>query len=75
MKRAKVVNTKKASIRKSIFDPNDDTDIIGTLSENNILRIDPDVRYYDWTDNEFYKCESNFGEGYIRCELVEILSR
>ena len=75
MKRAKIVNTKKASIRKDVSDPNDDKDNIGTLSKGDIVSIDSDNIYYDWTGKEFYKCESNFGEGFIRCELVELINR
>ena len=75
MKRAKIIDTKKASIRKSVYDPNDDKDVIGTLSKDEVISVDPEHHYYDWTGKEFYKCETNFGEGFIRCELVDILSR
>ena len=72
---AKIVNVKKASVRKNIMDPNETKDVLGELSIGDELEINDKVRYYDWTDKEFYACHCQYGDGYIRTELVDPVKR
>ena len=72
-KKARIVNCKKASIRKNPSCTSEKDDTIGILEKGEILDVDDSVRVFDWTDNEFYKCSSTIGDGYILTDLVEIL--
>lgn len=74
-KKAKIVNCKKASVRKnpSCTDEKDDT--LGVVSSGEVIDVDPSVRVFSWTDREYYKCSTSFGDGYILSELVEVLER
>lgn len=72
-KKARIVNCKKASIRKNPSCTNEKDDTIGVLEKGEILDVDDSIRVFDWTDNEFYKCTTSFGDGYINVGVVEIL--
>lgn len=66
MTKAHIVNCKEAGIRKC---PNDDQ-IIGKLKAGDTISVDTSKRYFSWTDKEYYKCESEAGEGYILADLI-----
>lgn len=66
MTKARIVNCKEAGIRKC---PNDDQ-IIGKLKVGDTISVNTSKRYFSWTDKEYYKCESEAGEGYILAELI-----
>lgn len=72
-KKARIVNCKKASIRKNPSCTSEKDSTIGVLEKGEILDVDDSVRVFDWTDKEFYKCSTSFGDGYILTEIVEIL--
>lgn len=72
-KKARVVNCKKASIRKNPSCTSEKDDTIGVLEKGEILDVDDSTRVFDWTDKEFYKCSTSFGDGYILKDFVEIL--
>ena len=71
--KARIVNCKKASIRKNPSCTSEADDTIGVLERGDLLDVDTSVTVYDWTDKSFYKCSATIGDGYIRTELVEIL--
>lgn len=72
-KKARIVNCKKASIRKNPSCTSEKDDTIGVLEKGEILDVDDSTRVFDWTDKEFYKCSATIGDGYILKDLVEIL--
>ena len=72
-KKARIVNCKKASIRKNPSCTSEKDDTIGVLEKGEILDVDDYTRVFDWTDKEFYKCSASIGDGYILKDLVEIL--
>lgn len=72
-KKARIVNCKKASIRKNPSCTSEKDDTIGILEKGEIIDVDDSIRVFDWTDNEFYKCATSFGDGYINVGVVEIL--
>jgi hypothetical protein len=72
-KKARIVNCKKASIRKNPSCTSEKDDVIGVLEKGELLEVDTSTRVFDWTDNEYYKCSTSFGDGYILTEIVEIL--
>lgn len=72
-KKARIVNCKKASIRKNPSCTSEKDDTIGVLEKGELLDVDDSVRVFDWTDKEFYKCSASIGDGYILKDLVEIL--
>ena len=71
--KARIVNCKKASIRKNPSCTSEKDDTIGVLEKGELLEVDTSTRVFDWTDNEYYKCSASIGDGYILTELVEIL--
>ena len=71
--KARIVNCKKASIRKNPSCTSEKDDTIGVLEKGELLEVDTSIRVFDWTDNEYYKCSASIGDGYILTELVEIL--
>lgn len=72
-KKARIVNCKKASIRKNPSCTSEKDDTVGVLEKGELLEVDTSMRVFDWTDNEYYKCSTSFGDGYILTEIVEIL--
>jgi hypothetical protein len=72
-KKARIVNCKKASIRKNPSCTSEKDDVVGVLEKGELLEVDTSIRVFDWTDNEYYKCSTTFGDGYILTEIVEIL--
>jgi hypothetical protein len=72
-KKARIVNCKKASIRKNPSCTSEKDDVVGVLEKGEFLEVDTSMRVFDWTDNEYYKCSTTFGDGYILTEIVEIL--
>lgn len=72
-KKARIVNCKKASIRKNPSCTSEKDDVVGVLEKGEILDVDDSTRVFDWTDKEFYRCSSSIGDGYILTELVEFL--
>lgn len=66
MIKARIVNCKEAGIRKN---PNDDQ-VLGKLKSGDTISVDTSKRYFSWTDKEYYKCESEAGEGYVLSDLV-----
>lgn len=73
VKKARIVNCKKASVRKNPSCTSEKDDVVGVLEKGEILDVDDSTRVFDWTDNEYYKCSTSFGDGYILTEIVEIL--
>lgn len=75
--KAKVVNCKKASIRRHPWIPLHANDIVdikeGTSKDTDIVKkgttimIDPDNVSYDWTDRKFYKVRNPDGWIYEGC--------
>lgn len=74
--KVRIVNCKKASIRRTPWIPLRNKDIVGIrdgpnqnnkqveiIDQGEQIEIDPDTVCYDWTDKKFYKVRSP--EGWI----------
>lgn len=66
MKRAKVVNCRRAALRIDPVNPyRNEDDIKCLLDKGETVEIYPNSTVYDWRDRLFYKCKTESGEGYI----------
>lgn len=68
-----IINHRKVSIKTFPYITEFSEEIIGVLSKGDRIMIDNDRIYYDWKDRAFYKCETPFGIGYVRTELVDTM--
>lgn len=65
----KIINCKKASIRKLPYIPEADECIVGEKNKNETIEINPNIISYDWTDKKFYRTRNP--KGWILSELVD----
>lgn len=75
--KVKIVNCKRASIRRTPWIPLRDKDIVGikdasinsenTVNAGSTIEIDQDNICYDWTDRKFYKVKNPDGWIYEGC--------
>lgn len=67
---ATIQNCKTASIRKCPWRTRRSDEVIGSLKAGQTIEIDNTKTYYDWTGRAFYKCNTQFGIGYVAVGLV-----
>lgn len=67
---ATIQNCKSASIRKCPWRTQICDEVIGSLKAGQTIEINPNKTYYDWTGRAFYKCNTQFGIGYVAVGLV-----
>ena len=77
LKKVKIVNCRRASIRKKPWVPLHSEEIVGirdgpietenTIKLGDTIEIDTDQATYDWTDRKFYKVRNPDGWIYEGC--------
>lgn len=78
--KARIINCRRASIRRTPWIPLKDKDIVGikegsrqeenTIAIGSTIEIDPDNTCYDWTDRKFYKVKNPAGWIYEGCVQI-----
>lgn len=74
MTKVKIVNCKKASLRRAPWITPISKDVVGEIQNGEVIEIDESDVSYDWTDRKFYKAKAVIGEGWIYEGVVESLT-
>lgn len=74
MTKVKIVNCKKASLRRAPWITPISEDVVGEIQNGEVIEIDESNTAYDWTDRKFYKANAVIGEGWIHEGVVESLT-
>ena len=67
---AKIQNAERVDVYNK---PNADSDIVNTLSKNDIFQVCTNRIYWSLTADQFYKVKDGLAEGYINTFYVKII--